>query len=162
MKNKNLLIISCGDVKREGAFKAEELYVGLMFRKRLKFARSIKDIDKIMILSGKYGLIELDTIIETYNQKLPKDFQFSAETKNFLNENNVYILMNKDYEKVMVKNNINIKLSLLNLYNKHKKYNGLGFIYQWFNNNEHKSIYDFENDHNINYEFKRKEKKINE
>lgn len=162
MKNKNLLIISCGDVKREGTYKAEELYVGLMFRKRLKFARSLKDIHKIMILSGKYGLIELDTLITTYNQKLPKDFQFSAEIKNFLNDNNVYILMNKDYEKVMVENHINIKLSLLNLYNKHKQYNGLGFIYQWFNNNEGKSIYDFENDHNINYEFKRKVEKINE
>lgn len=162
MKNKNLLIISCGDVKREGSHKAEELYIGLMFRKRLKFAHSLKDIDKIMILSGKYGLINLDDMIETYNQKLPKDFQFSAEIKNFLNDNNVYILMNKDYEKVMVKNHINIKLSLLSLYNKHRKYNGLGFIYQWFNNNEGKSIYDFVNDNNINYEFKRKQEKINE
>lgn len=162
MKNKNLLIISCGNLKREGSYKAEDLYIGLMFRKRLKFAKSLKNIHKIMILSGKYGLIDLDEIIETYDEKLKKDFKFNDETKNFLNNNNVFVLMNKDYENVLINNNINIKFSLLNLYNKHKKYNGLGFIYQWFNNNEGKLIDDFINNNNVNWEFKTKKEKLNE
>lgn len=165
MKNKNILIISCGAVKKEGSFKAEELYIGLMFKLALKFAKSIKGIDEILILSGKYGLINLDDVIESYNMKLPKDFKFDEKTINYLNNNNVFLLVFANYEKIIRNNGIDIKLSLierLNYHNRHKEFRrGCGYIYQFFNNNNGKSIDDFVNNNNINWEFKTKKEKLN-
>jgi hypothetical protein len=66
---RKIVLISCVSVKQEKPAKAEELYISPLFKYGLAYAKSLKP-DKIYILSAKYGLVELDTIIAPYNVTL--------------------------------------------------------------------------------------------
>jgi len=46
--------------------KAKDLYVSPLFRYNLRYAESLNP-DKIFILSAKYGLVDLEEIIEPYD-----------------------------------------------------------------------------------------------
>lgn len=49
--------------------KAKDLYISPLFTGNLRYARSLKP-DSIFILSAKYGLLELDKVVEPYNTTL--------------------------------------------------------------------------------------------
>ncbi len=68
---KTIYLISCVSKKLEEASVASSLYISPLFKKNLEYARLLggKDED-IFILSAKYGLVPLDTIIEPYNKTL--------------------------------------------------------------------------------------------
>lgn len=70
MINKKLFVlISCVSQKLDEKAKAQDLYISSLFKKNLQFARSLHP-DQIFILSAKYGLLELDDVIDTYNVSL--------------------------------------------------------------------------------------------
>ena len=66
---KKIVLISCVKSKLPHKAKAKDLYISSWFRYNLKYARQIKP-DEIFILSAKYGLLELDQIIEPYEATL--------------------------------------------------------------------------------------------
>lgn len=63
---RKIVLISCVSVKLSHKARAEELYISPLFKYGLAYAKKLQP-DKIYILSAKYGLLELDEIIEPYN-----------------------------------------------------------------------------------------------
>jgi hypothetical protein len=64
----NIGIISCVSKKLEGKHPAKELYVSDLFLK--SYAYAIKNYDKVIILSAKYGVVLPEDIIESYELTL--------------------------------------------------------------------------------------------
>jgi hypothetical protein len=67
--DKNIILISCTSKKIAFKSKAEDLYISPLFRFSLAYAKKLKP-DKIFILSAKYGLLNLNDEIATYNETL--------------------------------------------------------------------------------------------
>lgn len=70
---KDVYLISCTKSKQNRTCKAEEMYMpSTKFRASLAYAenRVNSRTEQIFILSAKYGLLELDEIIETYDETL--------------------------------------------------------------------------------------------
>jgi hypothetical protein len=61
-------LISYGKKKRQGTHKARDLYIGTYFSKTLNYAQTQCEI--VYILSAKYGLVELDQTIHSYELKI--------------------------------------------------------------------------------------------
>jgi uncharacterized protein DUF6884 len=66
---KTIVLISCVSKKLPRRARAENLYVSSLFKKNLQYARSLKP-DRILILSAKHGLLELDQEVEPYDVTL--------------------------------------------------------------------------------------------
>ena len=66
---KKIVLISCASKKLAHKSKAEDLYVSTLFRLSLAYAKKLKP-NKIFILSAKYGLLNLNDKIATYNETL--------------------------------------------------------------------------------------------
>lgn len=66
---KKIVLISCASQKQPYRSKAKDLYISALFKKNLAYARKLKP-DAIYILSAKYGLLDLETVIDPYNQAL--------------------------------------------------------------------------------------------
>lgn len=66
---RNLILISCVSQKRTQAVPARQLYISPLFVKALAYAEQ-QNPDAIYILSAKYGLVGLDTVIEPYDETL--------------------------------------------------------------------------------------------
>lgn len=67
--DKKIVLISCVSKKLSYPAKAIEIYTSTLFKSNLKYAYSFKP-DYIFILSAKYGLLDLETVIEPYNKTL--------------------------------------------------------------------------------------------
>lgn len=67
-----LVIIGCGAKKKSEACQAHEMYVGPLFVKALRYARSVANDDDIRIMSAKYGLLKLNQVIQPYEYRLTK------------------------------------------------------------------------------------------
>ncbi|AER47240.1 hypothetical protein SEA_WEST99_8 [Mycobacterium phage West99] len=68
-----LVVIPCASAKREGVHAAAELYTSANFANTLRNAQAIAaDMDnaKVMILSAKYGLVDLDQELASYDTKM--------------------------------------------------------------------------------------------
>jgi hypothetical protein len=82
-----IYVIPCGGAKASEATRARDLYVGSMFQHTLRCAESNAAKDKtklgrdarILILSAKHGLIELDAIVAPYDQRMNEPGSISAE-----------------------------------------------------------------------------------
>jgi len=66
---KRIILISCVSKKRQVRSKAKDLYISTLFRKNLAYALKLKS-EYIFILSAKYGLVELEKVIEPYDVTL--------------------------------------------------------------------------------------------
>jgi hypothetical protein len=66
---KKIILISCASKKLTYKSKAEDLYISTLFRFSLTYAKKLKP-NNIFILSAKYGLLNLDDEIATYNETL--------------------------------------------------------------------------------------------
>jgi len=64
-----IVLISCASKKRPYRCRAEELYTSPLFTKSIQYARKLKP-DRIFILSAKYGLLDLNAVIEPYDLTL--------------------------------------------------------------------------------------------
>ena len=67
--DKKIVLISCASKKLAYKSKAEDLYISTLFRLSLVYAKKLKP-DRIFILSAKYGLLNLNDEITTYNETL--------------------------------------------------------------------------------------------
>lgn len=61
-------LVGCGKAKRSVACKARELYTGNLFR--LSLAYALERCEVVYIVSAKHGLVELDQVLEPYEQSL--------------------------------------------------------------------------------------------
>ena len=66
---RTIILISCVSKKQLHKAIARELYTSPLFRYALRYAESLHP-DKIYILSAKYGLVSLDTLIAPYDVTL--------------------------------------------------------------------------------------------
>ena len=82
-----IALISCVAKKESYATVAKDLYISPLFKKAYSYAKK-QEVDKIFILSAKYGLLREDAVIEPYNETL-KDKSIHERknwAKNILNE----------------------------------------------------------------------------
>lgn len=66
-----IALISCVSKKNSFPCKAKDMYKSSLFIFQYTYAKKEK-VDKIFILSAKYGLLEEDDIISPYNETLKK------------------------------------------------------------------------------------------
>ena len=66
---KNIVLISCVSKKLDKKSTAESIYTSSLFKKNLKYAKSLKP-NEIYILSAKHGLLKLTDEIEPYDKTL--------------------------------------------------------------------------------------------
>lgn len=78
-----IVLISCVSKKLDLKAKAKNLYISPLFKYNLKYAEKL-GADKIFILSAKYGLLNLEQEIETYNETL--NDKNATEIKNWATE----------------------------------------------------------------------------
>lgn len=72
---KKIVLISCVSTKLPNRSKAKDLYISPLFVKSLEYARSLKP-NAIYILSSKYGLLDLETVVDPYDvalRRMPSD-----------------------------------------------------------------------------------------
>lgn len=63
---KKIVLISCVSQKLPYRSKAKDLYISSLFKKSLAYARKLKP-DAIYVLSAKYGLLDLEAVVDPYN-----------------------------------------------------------------------------------------------
>lgn len=63
-----LALIGCGKTKREGTHPARCLYTGPLFRAALAHAE--RTAERIYVVSARYGLLDLDREIDSYDETL--------------------------------------------------------------------------------------------
>jgi hypothetical protein len=66
---KRIVLVSCVKSKLPYRAKAKDLYTSTLFRSNLEYAHRLQP-DAIYILSAKYGLVELEEELDTYNLTL--------------------------------------------------------------------------------------------
>lgn len=71
-KRQLLYVVPCGAAKLDGPAPARELYVGAHFRFALAAveAAAARDGARVMILSARHGLVDLDDELAPYDEKL--------------------------------------------------------------------------------------------
>ena len=70
-RRKRVALIGCGKQKAERTCAASEMYRSALFRAAWRWASL--HCDQVFILSAKHGLLEPTTIIEPYDEALPRD-----------------------------------------------------------------------------------------
>lgn len=122
---KTIVLISCVKKKLDTKSKAKDLYISSFFKKSLAYAQSLKP-DSVYILSAKYGLLDLNKEIDTYDLTLNS---FNKEdlifwSKNTLNqlrdvadlENDKFIfLAGENYRKYLVSEIKNYETPMMGL-----------------------------------------------
>lgn len=65
-------VVPCGAAKLDHAAPARELYTGSHFRNTLAAAEQLaaEEGGIVLILSARYGLVELDTVLEPYDVRM--------------------------------------------------------------------------------------------
>jgi hypothetical protein len=102
---RTVAIIPCGAAKLDRSAPARDLYTGSQFRMALAAAAEIDDEVQVLVLSAKYGLITLDTILDPYDVKMgdagsvdPCDLILQASALELnAGEVDVYALLPKAY-----------------------------------------------------------------
>ena len=80
-RDKRVALIACVKMKLPNKAKAEYLYTSPLFKGNLQFAKTLNP-DEILILSAKYGLVELYDEIEPYDVTL-KNMKVKAISNSF-------------------------------------------------------------------------------
>ncbi len=134
---KTISLIACCSKKLQGIYPAEQLYQSDLFKKSFAYAKKLKPT-AIYILSAKYGLVELNQELETYNVTLNdcsatdnKNWAQSvlkslSEKTDLKNDKFIYLAGN-NYRKNLLKHTPNNEIPM----------NGLkiGEQLQWLSNN---------------------------
>jgi len=106
-RSKLLIITSCSKKKLNYSAKAKDLYQGNLFKKVNILSKKIGA--DLMVLSTKYGLINSETIIEPYDQKIlyKSDIDRLRKISNPILSNlesiytKIVIIMGQKYRKVI-------------------------------------------------------------
>ena len=120
-----IVLISCVSKKLNHKSKAQDLYVGPLFQKNIRYAKSLNP-DKIFILSAKYGLLNLTDEVEPYDKTLNK--MTSNEIKEWanlvlkqlqkvsdINKDEFVFLAGNNYRKFLLPHIKNYKIPMLGL-----------------------------------------------
>lgn len=75
-----IVLISCVSTKLDQKAKAKDLYISPLFKMNYAYAQSLNPT-AIYILSAKYGLVDPETEIDTYNETL--NTMKSAQVKDW-------------------------------------------------------------------------------
>lgn len=138
MESQTIVLVGCGAKKNPTPCSAETMYQGALFKKALAYAKQMHP-NKIYIISAKYHLLELDDVIEPYNETLNN--KKASEIKRWsevvvdnlkekghdLNNDKIIILAGKIYYKYLLSNLKNCELPYSN-------YKGIGYIMHFLNN----------------------------
>jgi hypothetical protein len=73
-------VIPCSAAKLSHAAPARDLYVGQTFKHTLERALNAEVPGRVMILSAKHGLLDLDTIVEPYEVRITDADAIDADT----------------------------------------------------------------------------------
>ena len=120
-----IVLISCVSKKLSYRAKAKDLYISPLFKYNLKYAKSLNP-DRIFILSAKYGLLDLEEEIESYNETLntmsSKDIkEWANKVINQLNKlanlkkDEIIFLAGERYRKYLISHISNYKIPLKGL-----------------------------------------------
>ncbi len=131
------IFLSCVSKKLNYPAKAEDIYQSALFKKSLAYAKSLNP-DHIYILSAKHKVLELDNIIEPYDETLNdmsvnEKKAWADEVIKQLKEKNInfdeqtIFLAGKNYTKYIEKYFTNYT----NIYSQHS---GIGYILQFLSN----------------------------
>lgn len=108
-----IIVIPCGASKGATAAKARDLYTGAMFKHTLAAAEAIAaDVpgSRIVIMSARYGLLDLETVVEPYDQRITDEgavtagivaMQASTFGIDFEGEADVFALLPLTYYRVL-------------------------------------------------------------
>lgn len=110
---KTIVLVTCVAEKQHQKSTAKDMYTGELFDKLMTYAASLKP-DNIFILSGKYGLLSLNDIIEYYDVNLNKcskkeQIEWSDKVLQKLRQeadlqkDMFVILTNETYRKYLIK-----------------------------------------------------------
>lgn len=70
---RRVALIACSSTKLDHAAPADELYTSALFRKSVKWAENVAQVDAWYVLSAKHGLVAPSTVLEPYDEKLAGD-----------------------------------------------------------------------------------------
>ena len=109
---RKIVLVSCVKSKLGKPAKAMFMYTSPLFRKNLHYATTLEP-DRIFILSAKYGLLELQQIIEPYEMTLNtmKEAEKKAwakrvlhvlKTKTDLQNDHFVFLAGQNYRKYLI------------------------------------------------------------
>lgn len=81
-------VIPCGGAKLDDASPARDLYIGSMFRHTLANVERLAGMDeaegrgpaRVLILSARHGLVQLDDVLEPYDQRMDAAGSVPADT----------------------------------------------------------------------------------
>lgn len=110
----SVYVIPCGAEKRAHPAAARDLYVGQMFTNTLRAALATAALDeppsRVLILSARHGLIDLDTVVEPYDQRIDAPGAIAAHTVaeqaaafgiDWDAEDDVYALLPRPYLRLL-------------------------------------------------------------
>lgn len=100
-----LIVIPCGEKKAPGPARARDLYLGSMFKMALRAAEALqaRQGGRILILSGKHGLLELGDVLSAYEQRMGRPGSITPEAlavqarRYEAEASEVVVLAGKDY-----------------------------------------------------------------
>ena len=125
------VFIGCGKKKNNVECEAKDMYLGDYFKTCLQYARTFTTDENIYILSAKYGVLQLNTVITPYDKTLnratKKEYElwFEKVTEQ-LKELNI-----SDNEKVVMICGKNYYKKLTNCFNEIEtpleQYKGMGY-----------------------------------
>lgn len=107
--SKQIAFISCSKTKKKKSCPAKEMYQGTLFKKTLTY--TFPKFKSIFILSAKYGLLDLETIIDPYEltlktfskkekQKWANDIRKQIESKKI--QTPIIVFAGKDYTEYLM------------------------------------------------------------
>lgn len=119
---RKIAIVTCVKEKQDYPCRAEEMYRGTLFESFFQAAKNVNP-DVVFILSGKYGLLELDDKIEPYDVNLnlqTEDYQkewservlVQLREKTDLERDDFYFFTSKNYCKNLVSSIRNYSIPL--------------------------------------------------
>ena len=112
MTKRRIALVACVKEKQNKSAKAKDMYVSKAFKAWMNYAESW-GANQIYILSGKYGLLELEEEIEPYDFNLnfvkSKERKLWAQgviqklgNKTMLNEDQFLVLANSIYTEYLI------------------------------------------------------------
>lgn len=74
-----IYIVGCGKQKLTHRSYVKDMYTGSLFKAAYKYAEKRAQKQNIFIISAKYGLISINTVIAPYNEKMGINASITAE-----------------------------------------------------------------------------------
>ena len=130
-----IAILPCSQRKAKVPCSAGDMYKSNLFVLRKRYAKDVLGCDEIYVLSAKYGLIDLDNIIEPYDTKLEtlsKEEYFDWQYRVFTQ----YLM--KIYNKLMSDEDVEIYLfkSDSDYLKKFRQITTIDYDIEWGKNNK--------------------------